>query len=175
MSNKLKSQIDPLAGGEYCWYMAGGGAAWWHIDNHMHTFYGAHDWNYFESVKEIIFPGDVEGNALKQVDCKFASKQGMIDVRLSEMTKAMFDEKVEQLCVKVEGIWVVSPLTIIKLYGFSGDPDKQEKRDIRSGMLQLVLKGLPITQQNVENNKPRGGGILAGIGALKLRPPKKIE
>jgi len=165
VSNKLKFQIDPLAGGEFCWYMAGGGAAWWHISNHMHFWHGAHDWNYFESVKDLIFPGDIEGGALEKVACKFVSKQGSIDVSLSKTDPNKFNELVETHCEKVDDIWVYKPDSIITRYRTAGDPNKKEKRDIRVGMLQLVIKKQPITKKNVDMQKPQGKGMLADLGA----------
>lgn len=172
MSNKLKAHVDPLAGGPLTWYMAGGGAAWWHISTHMYTWHGAHDWTYFDSVKSLIFPGDVEGGALSQVTTTFPSKEGEIDVTLSETAKNKFDEIVGDHCEEIDGILVFGIDSIIARYRTAGNPRKKDKRDIRVGMLHLIQKGLPITPAGVEQYKPKGGGLLAGIGSLKLKPIK---
>lgn len=168
MSNKLKALVDPIAG-EYGWYVAGGGAAWWHIVNHMMFWHGAHDWTYFNSIQEQIFPHDIEGSALVEVNEKFMGKYGVMDVQLAKLDKARFDELVEQLCVRVDGINVLKPEAIIRRYQTTGDASKKAKRDLRVALLKLVCSGQPITEKGVEDNKPKGLGFLAALGGVKLK------
>jgi len=169
MSNKLKAHVDPLAGGEFQWYMAGGGAAWWHIIHHMEFWHGAHDWTYFNSVEKSIFPNDIEGAALQQVTSTFPGKFGAMDVALSRIEPKMFEDIVNQHCVQVDDIYVFKPESIISRYATAGNPEKKEKRDIRVGMLKLVLDQQPITEAGVEKNKPKGAGFLKAIGNVKLK------
>jgi hypothetical protein len=170
MSNKLKALVDPIAG-EYNWCIAGGGAAWWHIDHHMHTWHGAHDWAYFETIQEEIFPHDIEGQSMKEVVTRFPGKYGMIDLSLSELKKEQFDD-VRLVCDQVDGILVYSPAAIIKRYSTVGNMEKQAKRDLRVALLKLVAARQPITQQGVTNNKPTAPNLVLQLafGASKLRP-----
>lgn len=171
MSNKLKTAIDPLAGGELKWYMAGGGAAWWHISSHMTGWHGAHDWEYFESVKEQIFPHDIEGAALRSIVSTFAGKYGVMDVSLAQLSAEEFAFQVSTFCVELDGIYVYSPEALIDRYKVAGDVNKKAKRDLRVAMLMLVMKGQPITPIGVETYKPRapafGGQLALGIKGLK--------
>ena len=170
MSNKLKAAIDPIAG-EFKWYMAGGGAAWWHIIGHMTFWHGAHDWQYFESVQKQIFPHDIEGNSVVGVVTTFPGKSGCMDVSLTKMKQQQFDEIVETHCVKVDGILVYKPESIIRRYKTASDPSKKAKRDLRSAMLALVDAGQPITQEGVERNMPRAPNLMAqfALGRSKLK------
>lgn len=154
MSNKLKAAIDHLAGGALRWYMAGGGAAWWHISNHMTTWHGAHDWEYFESIKEDIFPHDIEGAALTSIVSTFVGKYGVMDVSLAPLSTEQFDFQVKNYCVELDGIYVYSPEALINRYKVAGDANKKAKRDLRVAMLTLVIKGQPITPAGVETYKP---------------------
>lgn len=169
MSNKLKALVDPVAG-EYHWCIAGGGAAWWHITHHMHHWHGAHDWAYFESIEQQIFPHDIEGQSLTGLVTTFPGKYGLMDVTLSELNATEFD-RVMDICDRVDGILVYSPAAIIQRYSTVGNMDKQAKRDLRVALLRLVAAGQPITPQGVEANKPRAPNLVLqlGLGASKLK------
>lgn len=171
MSNKLKAFIDPLAGGEFRWYMAGGGAAYWHIDNHMTFWHGAHDWQYFESVREQIFPHDIEGAALTEVRSTFVGKYGVMDVSLSQQSDEDFAFQVNTFCMELDGIYVYTPEALINRYKVAGDASKKAKRDLRVAMLTLVIKKQPITLKGVEAYKPQtmafGGQLALGLKSLK--------
>lgn len=164
MSNKLKSAIDPIAG-EFKWYIAGGGAAWWHIYHHMTFWHGAHDWQYFESVRKEIFPHDIEGNAIVNVATTFPGEYGTIDVSLAKMDQGQFDDIVTTHCVAVDGVLVFKPQSIIIRYRTASDMAKKAKRDLRSAMLALVASGQPITGQGVENNMPKAGNLMAALAS----------
>ena len=181
MSNKLKASIDPLAGGALRWCMAGGGAAWWHIENHMTFWHGAHDWEYFESVREQIFPHDIEGAALTKVVSTFVGKYGVMDVSLSQLSDEEFTCQVKTLCVELDGIYVYTPEALIIRYRVAGEASKKAKRDLRVAMLTLVMKEQPITPQGVETYKPRTmafGGQLAlgmkGLTSVGMRGPMGV-
>lgn len=169
MSNKLKAKVDPLAGGALKWYIAGGGAAWSHIYEHMCSWHGAHDWQYFESVQEQIFPGDIEGNAIKGVRTTFQAKYGVIDVELQEMDSEQFQKVATQHCVVVDDVLVFSAQSVIHRYKFAGNSSKKAKRDLRSAMLQLVIAKQPITAKGVESRMPRGLSLMQELANVKRR------
>jgi hypothetical protein len=170
VSNKLKAAIDPIAG-EFKWFVAGGGAAWWHISHHMWFWHGAHDWAYFESVERDIFPHDIEGNSIVGVTTTFAGKYGAIDVSLTKMDEPQFTAIDATHCVTVEGVRVFGIDSIITRYRTAGDPQKKAKRDLRAAMLTLVAKQQPITEQGVKANMPKGPNMMMALalGTAKLK------
>jgi len=171
MRDKLKRMFNDEVGA-HNWYIAGGAAAFWHIEKHARSVGAQHmnDLEYYESIRKLIYPGDVEGNAVKEVNIEnFRNDYGdVIDVGLREMDKKTFDEKKEAMCVEVDGVLVVNIDSIIKLYGTTTDKSKIDKRNTRIALLKIVKKGLGITKQNVEGNKPRGMNLGAEI-ALRAR------
>lgn len=172
MSNKLKSQIDALAG-EYKWYLAGGAAAYWHIAHYVDTGpTHLHDFDYWESTWESIFPGDVEGNALdKKVDFILEGKLGPMQVTLQQADAKTFDVTT---CDRVDGIYVLNRQRIIDLYARAGG--KVEKRNRRIAMLKIIEGGVGITGANVMQYTPEarpnlGNQIKLGF---KLKEVEKL-
>ena len=166
MSNKLKSVVD-AAVGEYNWFIAGGAAAYWHIENYAQNGpRQLHDVSYYDSIHQLIFPGDIEGNAIKKVEIDFAGKYGIIHVELQEMAKDRFDESKLD---KIDGIYVFNKDSIISRYQTT--QGKPEKRNTRIALLRIIQQGIGITDTNVRGNTPRGLNIGMQIGqGFKLKP-----
>lgn len=170
MSNKLKTKVDALVG-EYNWYIVGGGAAYWHIENYAQ--FGPrdlHDMDYYESIHKLIFPSDIEGNAVKTVDFFFEGQYKVIPVTLQEMSKEEFE--LSRLD-KLDGMYVLKKDAIIKQYEIGGSvPEKLEKRKTRIALLKIIQQNLAITKANVEANKPPLTMAEQIAEGIKLKPTK---
>ena len=169
MSNKLKLAIDAQVG-EYNWFIAGGAAAYWHIEHYAQ--FGPrhlHDMAYYDSIHSLIFPTDFEGNAVKKVEFMFDGQYGPVKVELQEMSKDMFEP---DRLVQVDGINVYDIDSIIVRYRTA--QGKLEKRNTRIALLQIIKQGIGINEANVRGNMPRGDVNLGGqiAAGFKLRPTK---
>lgn len=176
MSNKLKVAVDAKVG-EYNWYIAGGAAAYWHIDNYAKSeSRDRHDdLNYYESIRKLIFPSDVEGNAISEVELDLDGKYGLLKVRLQEMNGNQLNEmKQQQDLVVIDGILVLNIEKIIDIYRRSSDQNKVEKRNTRIALLKIVKNKEDITQDNVQKNMSSGDNLGAEIlKGIQLKSTKK--
>ncbi len=111
------------------------------------------------------------GNSIVGVTTTFPGKYGTIDINLTKMDEHQFNDIVNTHCVKVDGVLVFCPKSIITRYRTASDPTKKEKRDLRSAMLALVDAGQPITKQGVESNMPKGPNLMAAfaLGRSQLK------
>lgn len=169
MSNKLKTKVDKLVG-EYNWYIAGGGAAYWHIENYAeYESRDLHDMNYYESIHQLIFPSDIEGYAVNKVEFDFEGKYGVIPVRLNELPKEKFELSILD---PLKGIYVLTKDAIISRYQTAQDKNKLEKRNTRVALLKIIQQKIGITEENVKRNMPSvnlAGQIAQGIKLKSIK------
>jgi hypothetical protein len=154
--------------GEGKWYIAGGCAAWLHIDNYADK--EAADYSAFSLQ---IAPSDIEGGASEEGARVLHGRYGEMKVRMNGRVLAVSlnPKPNEQLEIQT-ALCVISPKNLIAAYNTAGNPDKREKRQLRVAIMTLMLEGKRITKGSVESKlqtaKPSiGQSILAGGFKLK--------
>jgi hypothetical protein len=154
------------------WYVAGGFAAFLHIEA-----YANKDDAYYAGVRDTIFPGDLEGGIAAaglarlrnswgdtELSLRYEGRELSLDLQPLEPSQ-MPDPGL--LCT-VGALEVFTVDGLITAYMRAGNPAKLAKRQLRLGMLRAIKAG-----RRIDATVAVGGpSLLQQIGSLKL---KKID
>ncbi len=140
------------------WYIAGGCAAWLHIENYPNK-----DIRYYQTVRNKISPGDIEisihkdfaGRILESVrlhggmSVSVAGKTIHVDIQ----TEGATFESALLRCTELHGAKIHS-IPMLKIsYSRAGAAQKAEKRELRLAMLKLISERKRIDKAGVDEKK----------------------
>lgn len=164
------------------WYIAGGCAAWLHIDA-----YADKDANDYAAFSAQIFPGDIEGGGLEdRVEALHALHGKMVvsvsghslNANLDPLTSeqlAIQKDLCEQFALPSTSILVYSKKNLIAAYGRAANTAKEEKRQLRVAIMRLMDGNQRITATSVKAKQQTARPNFAQqlLAGVKLKPPKQ--
>jgi hypothetical protein len=170
--------------GKNNWYIAGGCAAWLHIESYPNK-----DAAHYAAVRSHIVPGDVEigmlNESARKVAVKFGTKMYVTienqlkDVDVQEQSPEILAAH-RSCCVTFmienEPILIYSRQNIISAYTMGGgDESKAEKRKLRVSILTMMNQGVQIAPSVSAVSRPITIFEEMTTHPPKLRSTKKPE